>query len=89
MNITGLKIRKAENAGNMKAVISITFDDEIALHDVKIIEGEGKFFLAMPSRKMPDGSYRDIVHPINSEVRARLEEEVIQKYRAAMLEENE
>ncbi|MDR3208188.1 MAG: septation regulator SpoVG [Oscillospiraceae bacterium] len=81
MNITDIKIRKLQEEGRMRAVVSVTFDDSLVVHDIKVIEGPGRYFLAMPSRKMPDGTYRDIVHPINAQVREMLEESILQLYR--------
>ena len=80
MIITHVKIRKTFDEGPMKAVASVTFDNELALHDVKVIYARDKYFVVMPSRKNPDGTYRDIVHPINSEARERLEKAVIDAY---------
>ena len=80
MIITDVKIRKTFDEGPMKAVASVTFDNELALHDVKVIYARYKYFVVMPSRKNPDGTYRDIVHPINSEARERLEKAVIDAY---------
>ncbi|MBO5006603.1 MAG: septation regulator SpoVG [Clostridia bacterium] len=80
MQITDVKIRKIFDEGPMKAVVSITFDNMLALHDVKVINARDKFFVVMPSRKNPDGTYRDIVHPINSAMRITLEETVIGAY---------
>ena len=80
MIITDVKIRKTFDEGPMKAVASVTFDNELALHDVKVIYARDKYFVVMPSRKNPDGTYRDIVHPINSEARERLEKAVIDAY---------
>ena len=80
MIITDVKIRKTFDEGPMKAVASVTFDNELALHDVKVIYARDKYFVVMPSRKNPDGTYRDIVHPINSEARERLEKAVIGAY---------
>ena len=80
MIITDVKIRKTFDEGPMKAVASVTFDNELALHDVKVIYARDKYFVVMPSRKTPDGTYRDIVHPINSEARERLEKAVIDAY---------
>ena len=80
MIITDVKIRKTFDEGPMKAVASVTFDNELALHDVKVIYAREKYFVVMPSRKNPDGTYRDIVHPINSEARERLEKAVIDAY---------
>ena len=70
MVVTDIKIRKFFNDGPMKAVVSVTFDGALAVHDVKVINARDKYFIVMPSRKNPDGTYRDIVHPINSEFRA-------------------
>lgn len=80
MEITDVKIRKIFDEGPMKAVVSLTFDNALALHDVKVINARDKFFVVMPSRKNPDGTYRDIVHPINAEMRSALEEKVIGTY---------
>ncbi len=80
MKITDIKIRKFFDEGPMKAVVSITLDDCLAIHDIKVIYAREKFFIVMPSRKNPDGTYRDIVHPINSEFRKALEEAVIDAY---------
>lgn len=74
----------------MKAVVSITLDDEFVVHDIKVIEGEKGFFIAMPSRKATDGEYRDIAHPINSETRARIQKIILDEYeKAADLPEEE
>ena len=81
MIITDIKIRKVfSNDGPMKAVVSVTFDDALALHDIKVINTRDKYFIVMPSRKNPDGTFRDIVHPINSDFRHALEEEVLDAY---------
>ena len=80
MIITDVKIRKTFDEGPMKAVASVTFDNELSLRDVKVIYARDKYFVVMPSRKNPDGTYRDIVHPINSEARERLEKAVIDAY---------
>ena len=69
----------------MRAVVSVTFDNEFAVHDIKIIEGDGKCFLAMPSRRGSDGSFRDICHPITAAVREQLENEVIERYHTSLL----
>ena len=84
MQITDIKIRKLFDEGPMKAVVSVTFDGQLAVHDVKVINARDKFFLVMPSRKNPDDTYRDIVHPINAEFRAMLEREVIAAYNAEL-----
>ena len=81
MQITNIKIRKIfDDEGPMKAVVSVTFDDVLALHDIKVIYAREKYFTVMPSRQNPDGSYRDIVHPINATFRNMLEEAVIDAY---------
>lgn len=82
MQITDIKIRKLFDDGPMKAVVSATFDGQLAVHDIKVINARDKFFIVMPSRKNPDNTYRDIVHPINAEFRAMLEEKILAAYRA-------
>ena len=85
MQITDIKIRKLFNEGPMKAVVSVTFDSQLAVHDIKVLHARDRFFIVMPSRKNPDDSYRDIVHPINAQFRAALEEAVIQAYEEALV----
>ena len=85
MQITDIKIRKFFDEGPMKAVVSVTFDDCLAVHDIKVIYARERYFIVMPSRKNPDGTYRDIVHPINSDFRAMLEESVIDAYYAQLV----
>ena len=80
MIITDVRIRKVEKEGKMKAVVSITIDEEFVVHDIKVIEGEKGLFIAMPSRKAADGEYRDIAHPINSETRERIQKLILDKY---------
>ena len=80
MIISDIKIRKFFEDGPMKAVVSVTFDGALAVHDIKVINARDKFFIVMPSRKNPDGTFRDIVHPINAEFRAELEGAVIKAY---------
>lgn len=83
MEITDIKIRKLFNDDSpMKAIASVTFDNQLALHDIKVINAREKYFVVMPSRKNPDGTYRDIVHPINAAFRVNLEEQVINAYLA-------
>ena len=84
MQITDIKIRKVFDEGPMKAIVSVTFDGQLAVHDVKVINARDKFFIVMPSRKNPDDTYRDIVHPINAEFRNMLEEAVIAAYNAEL-----
>ena len=80
MQITDVRIRRVEKEGKMKAVVSITIENEFVVHDIKVIEGEKGLFIAMPSRKASDGEYRDIAHPINSETRARISSLILEKY---------
>ena len=87
MQITDVRIRKVDKEGNMKAVVSITIDDEFVVHDIKVIEGEKGLFIAMPSRKASDGEYRDIAHPINSGTRENIQRLILQKYEEALTEE--
>ena len=82
MQITDVRIRKVEKEGKMRAVVSITIDDEFVVHDIKVIEGEKGLFIAMPIRKAMDGEYRDIAHPINSETRERIQQIILEQYRA-------
>jgi stage V sporulation protein G len=85
MQITNVKVRKLfENEGPMKAIVSVTFDNQLALHDIKVISTKDKLFVVMPSRKNPDGTFRDIVHPINSTFRTEVEEAVIEAYEKAI-----
>ena len=86
MQITDIKVRKLFDEGPMKAVVSVTFDGQLAVHDIKVINARDKFFIVMPSRKNPDESYRDIVHPINAQFRGMLENAVIAAYEAALEE---
>ncbi len=85
MQITDIKIRKFFEDGPMKAIASVTFDDCLAVHDVKVICARERYFIVMPSRKNPDGTYRDIVHPINSDFRTKLEEAVIDAYHVQLV----
>ena len=89
MDITDVRVRKIAKEGKMKAVVSITLDNEFVVHDIKVIEGEKGLFIAMPSRKAADGEYRDIAHPINSDTRERIQSIILQKYEIAALESEE
>ena len=80
MQITDIKIRKFFDEGPMKAIVSVTFDNCLAVHDIKVIYARERLFIVMPSRKNPDGTYRDIVHPIHADFRAQLESAVIDAY---------
>ena len=84
-----MRVRKVAKDGKMKAVVSITLDDEFVVHDIKVIEGEKGLFIAMPSRKASDGEYRDIAHPINSETSARIQTIILEKYEKAAAESAE
>ncbi len=86
MQITDIKVRKLFDDGPMKAIVSVTFDGQLAVHDIKVIHARDKFFIVMPSRKNPDDSYRDIVHPINAQFRGMLEDAVITAYESAIAE---
>ena len=87
MQITDIKVRKLFDEGPMKAIVSVTFDGQLALHDIKVISARERLFIVMPSRKNPDGTYRDIVHPINAEFRAELESSVLAAYEQALDEQ--
>ena len=87
MNITDVRVRKVAKEGKMKAVVSITIDEEFVVHDIKVIEGEKGLFIAMPSRKATDGEYRDIAHPINSSTRDKIQTIIFEKYQEAVAEE--
>lgn len=88
MQITDVRVRKVPKDGKMKAVVSITIDNEFVVHDIKVIEGEKGLFIAMPSRRTADGEYRDIAHPINSETRERIQTLILQKYEETLSEED-
>ena len=82
MKITDVRVRKITKEGKMKAIVSITIDDEFVIHDIKVIDGEKGLFIAMPSKKSQDGEYRDIAHPINSGTRDRLQKQILEAYEA-------
>ena len=84
MQITDIKIRKLFDEGPMRAVVSVTFDSQLAVHDIKVIYARERYFIVMPSRQNPDGTYRDIVHPINAQFRATLEDAVIKAFEEAL-----
>ena len=87
VEITDIRVRKLNTEGKMKAVVSVTFDNAIVVHDIKIIDGQEKLFIAMPSRKTPDGEFKDIAHPINAQMRQYLEDAILEKYETALAEE--
>ena len=84
MQITDIKVRKLFDEGPMKAVVSVTFDSQLAVHDIKVIYARDRYFIVMPSRKNPDDTYRDIVHPINAQFRGMLEAAVVAAYEEAL-----
>ena len=84
MQITDIRIRVVSNASKVKAVASVTFDDSFVVHDIKVIEGEKGLFIAMPSKKIPGGEYRDIAHPINGEMRNLLQEAIVERFEKAL-----
>lgn len=89
MEITDIRVRKINKDGKMKAVVSVTFDNEFVVHDIKVIEGDKGRFIAMPSRKTLDGEFRDIAHPINSETRDRIQKTVLEKYEMVLLSDDD
>ena len=89
MQITDVRVRKVAKEGKMKAIVSITIDNEFVVHDIKVIEGEKGLFIAMPSRKASDGEYRDIAHPINSETREKIQSLILKAYEETARETEE
>lgn len=89
MQITDVRVRKVTKEGKLKAVVSITIDDEFVVHDIKVIEGEKGLFIAMPSKKALDGEYRDIAHPINSGTREKIQGTILERYKEVLEEEPE
>lgn len=89
MKITDVRVRKITKEGKMKAIVSITIDDEFVVHDIKVIEGEKGLFIAMPSKKATDGEYRDIAHPINQSTRENIQNIILDRYEKALLEPDE
>lgn len=89
MQITDVRVRKITKEGKMKAIVSITLDDEFVVHDIKVIEGEKGLFIAMPSKKAADGEYRDIAHPINSSTRDNIQRIILESFEKAMMEPEE
>jgi len=89
MNITDVRIRKVTDEGKMKAIVSITFDEEFVVHDIKIIEGQNGLFIAMPSRKMNEGDFRDIAHPILSETRNKIKDAIFAEYEKLLNDQGE
>ncbi len=89
MNITDVRVRKVSDEGKMKAIVSITFDDEFVVHDIKIIEGQNGLFIAMPSKKMGEGDFRDIAHPLLSETRNRIKDAIFAEYEKVLAQREE
>ena len=89
MKITDVRVRKMTREGKMRAIVSITIDDEFVIHDMKVIEGDKGLFIAMPSKKATDGEYRDIAHPINSSTRERIQSIILERYNQALSEPDE
>lgn len=87
VEITDIRVKKVSGDGKMKAIVSVTFDNAFVVHDIKVIEGQDKLFTAMPSRRTPDNEFKDIAHPINSEMRETLEKAIITKYNETISEE--
>ena len=87
MQITDVRIRKIATDGKMKAIVSVTFDNEFVIHDIKVIEGQNGLFIAMPSRKTQDGEFKDIAHPINTETREKMQASILKAYEEAKVEE--
>lgn len=89
MEVTDVRIRKVSSDGKMKAIVSVTLDDEFVVHDIRIIEGQNGMFIAMPSRKTPDGQFKDIAHPITSETRKKIQDAVLDGYSKYLEKESE
>ncbi len=87
MQITDVRIRKISSEGKMKGIVSVTFDNEFVIHDIKVIEGQSGLFIAMPSRKTPDGEFKDIAHPINTEAREKIQTAILDAYEKALAQE--
>lgn len=87
MNITDVRVRKITDEGKMKCIVSITFDNLFVVHDIKVIEGQNGLFIAMPSRKTPNGEFKDIAHPINAETREKIQKAILEAYEAPEAEE--
>lgn len=87
MEITDIRIRQLEQEGKMRAVVSVTFDNCFVVHDIKVIEGADRLFIAMPSRKTPDNEFKDIAHPINTQMRETLQNSILEKYNTTAAQE--
>ncbi|PKR77499.1 septation protein spoVG [Halalkalibacillus sediminis] len=80
MQVTDVRLRRVNTEGRMRAIASITLDEEFVVHDIRVIDGNNGLFVAMPSKRTPDGEFRDIAHPINSDTRSKLQEAVLEEY---------
>jgi len=80
MEITDIRVRKVATDGKLKAYVTVTFDDQFVVHNVKVIEGKNGAFIAMPSRKTKSGEYKDVAHPINSDFRGMLQDRILEEY---------
>jgi stage V sporulation protein G len=89
MQITDVRVRKVNSEGKMKAVVSVTFDNQFVVHDIKVIDGQNGTFIAMPSRRTPDGEFKDIAHPINSETREMIQKAILEEFEKAVAEDTE
>jgi len=87
MQITDVRVRKIAAEGKMKAIVSVTFDNEFVVHDIKVIEGQNGLFIAMPSRKTPNGEFKDIAHPINTTTREKIQQSILDEYEKVKNEE--
>ena len=89
MTITDVWVRKITKEGKLKAIVSITLENEFVVHDIKVIEGEKGLFIAMPKKKSADGEFRDIAHPINSSTREKIQSIILERYQQSLDEEQE
>lgn len=81
VEVTDVRLRRVNTDGRMRAIASITFDGEFVIHDIRVIDGNNGLFVAMPSKRTPDGEFRDIAHPINSTTRAKIQDAVLEEYK--------
>lgn len=88
MEVTDVRLRRVNTEGKMRAIASVTFDDEFVVHDVRVIDGNNGLFIAMPSKRTADGEFRDIAHPINSKTREKIQVAVLEAYEAREAEES-
>lgn len=86
MVITDIRVRRLSHEGKLRAILSLTFDDALAVHDIKVIEGQQGLFVSMPSKRAATGEYRDIVHPINQQMRQMIEQKALHAYRISLLQ---